>query len=1254
MRRSTFVIATLGLLAGVFTACDDGALPILDDPDASLPAQVGADEPAACMECHPRQVNEWLGSSHNYGSGLDATFQALELAANYHAAHVFEGPRFRQNQICVSCHAPTTGLFGDDGIFDINATIREGMRQDDGEFRRLPGFGRELRYPDNDEDLLRPIGRAIEVAMQGDERASAAQRNLTFQGISCDTCHKVGAPYDDRFTETGRAGHQTCEEPTAEPGTAAYEADLQACLDLQYEDCEESADPRCFRRSRQQHPHDPPVFDLYVASGALAVEREGSVRYGPFAEGDAAPATAHGVSNGSTPLARAFDLAVYPDGTPFPDQPRDLRPFIQSGHFCGTCHDVRIPPLNESDSTQARRDAREADPTVRDETMRTVTLEPVHNEPFLRLENLYTEWHTSALNLHPDARGEGDLEWPDNPYRNPDGSAKRIVCQDCHMSLYPYAAPGTYPGIATHPERCDEVGHCGLEIATQGAESELRIRPRERVTTHNMTGVDIALGNLAPVDEALTPPGPATALLNQEGPQLDEVFGLPASVDARREAMLRTAAAISLAGTPRVLDLDDPDTCHDGRCNLPVKVWLTNVNGGHNVAAGFSQERQIWVEFTIQDMGRLSPRGMPEVVDCDHASIDDFYVSEAVEDGYPTRAVYSRTAAEANDLMNRMSGIVPPAALPPGADPGDVHGRICRGMSGHLIDKPHLETHEPGRREGGRLVGDGRLDDEDILLHRIGNTLPSFDNGTDDPGDDIELLSWHVVDLGFDGDVLAVPPPPAECDDADGAPVAVDSARVGRADQFHIVGLDAFDCQLTEDHLDPLLVGAGNLSAVTVDGRSIALGELGDLNEAVTATSDERLEILYPFPEFPPLLPHYDADGGFHFGERFGLVYATNIFYQTCECNGGDCEGPEEIDVTFSGLNDADGVALPQVAYDARGRRLPAGTHTLHAQMPWVTSYPALPHVDGRANHHPLDPGDGSTPSAYRDLLGVLAARDPKLLGEGCGPGAPPGAPCGTTYREAFTFVPINADHMPNNRALRMYRPQRHYYDIRVPQDAVGPLRVSVKLWFRHFPPEFLRILARFSDAAYKRACAEGKAADYFPHGPLVVEGEAAEVFPNAADIDRVRRVLLDEAVVFIDLDDASPIPESPTWQDDVRPIVRDNCLPCHSNVLGHGGLVLGYELPSLASGVEPMSPADAERRVLEGLLRASDARGPLVVPGAPERSPLYQLLTRSHEALREMGIRARPMPLGTDPLAPREVQIIERWIAGLSADAAP
>ena len=73
---------------------------------------------------------------------------------------------------------------------------------------------------------------------------------------------------------------------------------------------------------------------------------------------------------------------------------------------------------------------------------------------------------------------------------------------------------------------------------------------------------------------------------------------------------------------------------------------------------------------------------------------------------------------------------------------------------------------------------------------------------------------------------------------------------------------------------------------------------------------------------------------------------------------------------------------------------------------------------------------------------------------------------------------------MPNNLSLKFYEPQRHYWDIRVGPNVVGPTRVSVKLWYRHFPPEFLRLMARFMEGAYRRACAEGRASQEEPLSP--------------------------------------------------------------------------------------------------------------------------------------------------------------------------
>lgn len=1120
MNKILWLVPVFGLSFG----CDEG-LP--DNPEVTtrIPTSPGSD----CATCHPRQFREWAGSSHNYGGGLDPTYQALEITANYLASAQGAGPIFRQAVLCVQCHAPTAGVI-QDGVLNPNASFRAPVGDQT----------RELRKPENDEILLEPPGRASEEQVgEGDE--VIARRRITFQGITCDSCHKVGQAFNDlKHEEAG----QVCNEDTPE------------CAARLRAQCEEQDDIRCRRIARGGHHDHEDFFEAGIANVAIAYEQEGTTRYGPFLAGDAAENIAHEVSAGATPEAESFVVS-------YPGQPMDARPYLQTSQFCGACHDVRLPIDNP------------ATPEVE--------LEPIHDEPFLRLENLYTEWLTSPLNLHPDADPR------DNPYLDEDNNPRRIVCQDCHMSLFPYAPPGTFPGAYTAGEMdCDPNGVCGSQIALSELEdgtpttlSNLRVPHRPRVTTHNMTGVDIRMGNLAPKpsllgygsDDELPPSFTLPSQVEEDAPAQDPDYGLPVSLDQRREHQLKHAVNLSLGGTPDTIDFADRDCSDglccddDGHCNIPIKAWLTNVNGGHNVAAGFSQERQIWAELTVQDMGR---DGAP-VVDCAFADIDDLYTGVTMDGRYPRFDMHPKahTASSANDLMDRLFGN------------GD-HYMICRGMSGHLYDKPHDET--------GESAADGSLHDEDILLHRIGNTLPETEDGQ-------YLLSWHILDLGLNPNDLAASP---------------DAARITRPDQFHIPGNDPFNCELSRKGYNANL---GDGMVTTFDPETgakttVPRSSLGKLTYGVTATPDERLEILYPFPEFKPLLPYLDEQSHLHAGDRFGLVYATNIFYNICGCPlEGDetCEGPHEVSPEFSDTP---------------------------AQVPWLLTYPTLPAL---GEHDSPDNEDRIHFPVDRHLYdGFMASI---------------GMPNGTPALESFTFIPLNSNHMPNNRSLKFYKPQRHYWDIRVNQgEVVGPLRVSVKAWYRHFPPEFLRLMARVADQAYQHAEAKGQAEELFPHGPLMVEGpEATAAYPNTGNIDNVKRFILDQSVFYIDVGgnnaghEEIAVPQTPTWERNVQPIIQDHCLPCHSDVLRHGKLVLGYD-----EHPQWDDPATGDRihqaqDPMANLVGAPSNLAPgetLVIPGNAEASWLYKVLTEEnpHE-------RVRRMPLKTDRLSDRELTTIRQWI---------
>ena len=90
-------------------------------------------------------------------------------------------------------------------------------------------------------------------------------------------------------------------------------------------------------------------------------------------------------------------------------------------------------------------------------------------------------------------------------------------------------------------------------------------------------------------------------------------------------------------------------------------------------------------------------------------------------------------------------------------------------------------------------------------------------------------------------------------------------------------------------------------------------------------------------------------------------------------------------------------------------------------------------------------------------------------------------------------------------------------------------------------------------------------------------------------------------------------------FQDQVLPVLQENCLPCHDRHTRTSG----FSVESLDS-------------VLAGGAR----HGAAVMPGAPDKSPLIKVLRG--------GIEPR-MPLGR-AFSEDRIQLIEQWIGGLSA----
>jgi hypothetical protein len=126
-------------------------------------------------------------------------------------------------------------------------------------------------------------------------------------------------------------------------------------------------------------------------------------------------------------------------------------------------------------------------------------------------------------------------------------------CQDCHMSLYPSRPPGTYAE--------------GFVAPSSPSPS--------RLYAHWFTGVEIPLSSELPdaVIEDATVDGD----------------GVPVGVRARRDQLLRAALRLTLGEGRRQAG------------TLEVPLVLENVGAGHRVPAGFSQERETWVELEVLD-----------------------------------------------------------------------------------------------------------------------------------------------------------------------------------------------------------------------------------------------------------------------------------------------------------------------------------------------------------------------------------------------------------------------------------------------------------------------------------------------------------------------------------------------------------------------------------------------------------------------------------------------------------------------------
>jgi hypothetical protein len=180
-------------------------------------------------------------------------------------------------------------------------------------------------------------------------------------------------------------------------------------------------------------------------------------------------------------------------------------------------------------------------------------------EHFKRLRNAYSEWKT----------------WADTEKL---AGRRAATCQDCHMSLYPgVCVAGSSTSAPSRSDGCPTGFHFESRAPGEKARGMVASSSSEprALTTHYFTSVDLPLST--EFDDKWA-----------SDPTLD-ASGSPIGLELRRRQLLTHTFAFALGRTARI----------GGQLEIPVEV--KNTGAGHRVPAGFSQEREIWVELTVKD-----------------------------------------------------------------------------------------------------------------------------------------------------------------------------------------------------------------------------------------------------------------------------------------------------------------------------------------------------------------------------------------------------------------------------------------------------------------------------------------------------------------------------------------------------------------------------------------------------------------------------------------------------------------------------
>jgi len=181
-------------------------------------------------------------------------------------------------------------------------------------------------------------------------------------------------------------------------------------------------------------------------------------------------------------------------------------------------------------------------------------------------------------------------------------------------------------------------------------------------------------------------------------------WGVESTAYERKVSLLKSAVTLSLDEVPPQAVRGD---------TLTLDAWIENTGAGHNVPAGFSQEREVWVELRLRDQGR------PCVQD---AECTDFMEPPLFLND-PNRYCVVHTPEGARDSALPESGAWEEAGRAERSGICGAAGYCMLYRSGYLIDRD----------------GDGLTHDEDLRHVLIERDMDRFEERCVLPGPDADM-----------------------------------------------------------------------------------------------------------------------------------------------------------------------------------------------------------------------------------------------------------------------------------------------------------------------------------------------------------------------------------------------------------------------------------------------------------------------------------------------------------------------------------